>query len=246
MNINGYILAVLGLFTTVVGVYIAASFTLAQKQLLAATRLQAYLMHWWRWSIDNGAYVVFVLGEMWDKEEQELFRRGALAQEHTDLRNAKKKMCLEIEQKLKDPEFIGDEMITILQQAIARIAEVNEDRILDELRVSRQNFLTGQTFITDDEATCLGVGVASVTVSFKMEVLDLIDGIIAMALRAAKAKDLFDPKAFVTDSGKLVWKTTTVGKSFHVLLRSSQHFTNSTVLKLTWMNIVQGSRITRR
>ena len=75
-EMTGYILATGGLLASAVGVYVAASFALAQKHLLAATRLHAYLMHWKRWAIDAETYGLFEMGQMWDEEEQAVFRRG--------------------------------------------------------------------------------------------------------------------------------------------------------------------------
>lgn len=243
---NAYILAFVGVVTTVVSVYVAASFNLAQKQLFAATRLQAYLMHWWRWAIDTGAYVAFILGEIWDKEEQEIHKRGGSAQEFAKLRDDKKNLCTQVAEKLKEPNLIGDEQVAALKEAVTRLAESNQERMFDALKVGCQNLITGETFITDEEASCLGLAMAMNTISLKMGVIELFDGLVFLAVGASAKRDAFEPKDFIADSGKLVWRATTVGKDFHSLLRCCQTFTNSSVLKLTWRNIWQGSRISRR
>src|SRR3954462_14139851 len=93
---TGYVNGLLGVIVSALGVYIAASFTLAQKQLLAATRLQGYLNHYRRWVLDSNAYSVFYIGDAWDKEEQAILQRAGSTQELVALGNEKKKICEQV------------------------------------------------------------------------------------------------------------------------------------------------------
>jgi hypothetical protein len=245
-NLNGYIIALIGLVASATGVYIAASFNLAQKQLLAATRLQAYLRHWGQWVLDVGVFNVFYLGQEWDKEEQQVILSGGGPKGLVALREEKQKLCSQIVDKLKDQDLYSHIDLAALRESITRLPKDTVPSLLDSVKTGRQNLITGQTFITDEEGACLGIAVAQSGIAFKMGVIELLDGLSSSIVKAISQQDGLDPKNHIEDARKLLWRSMTVSKDHCRLLRYAESFTTRTVLELTLRNIRSGSRISKR
>lgn len=248
IDMSGYIFALLGIVGSAIGVYIAASFSLAQKQLLAATRLQAYLIYYARIVIDlEEAYRITSLGETWDKEEQAIVQRGGSVQEFVNLTGEKKKQWDQIAERAnKNPGIVPDAKFTEVAESLKRLTARDAQWMLDALKVGRQNMLTGQTFITDEEATHLGVYVANNVIAFKMGVIDLMDGFTLLMTRSVESGQIADQKTFMEPFVKLLWRSVVVSRDYFKLRREAQKFTNSSVLKLTLRNIRLGSQLSKR
>lgn len=110
-----YILAALSVISGAIGVYIAASFNLAQKQLLAATRLRAYLMYYARVVIDMDWFNILYLGQQWDDEELDILRKGGKGAELQLLKENKKQLCNRIIEAMRNPENLTDEHVAALK-----------------------------------------------------------------------------------------------------------------------------------
>jgi len=54
--LNFAIVIITGVLTSGFVFYFTSSMSLAQKQLFAATRLQAYRVHWTQWVLDNDLF----------------------------------------------------------------------------------------------------------------------------------------------------------------------------------------------
>jgi len=241
-----FLLTLLGVIVSAFGVYIAASFTLAQKQLLAATRLQAYLLHYGRLMMDWKAYPIFHLGKEWDKEEQAIIQRGGKPEELVDLTDEKRKLWEQVTEAVQKSGVVPESMFASVHEAISNIRSTDVPLMLDSLKTGRQNLLTGSTFITDEEATYLGAFMATNAISLKMGIIELMDGTVFLLTRNVDSSEQLDPKKFMADFTKLLFRAMNVSKDYCKLLRECQTFTSSSVLKLTWRNIKQGSRISRR
>jgi len=243
---TGYILAIVGILASAVGFYIAASFTLAQKQLLAATRLQAYLRHYGRLMTDYKADAIFSLGEAWEKEEQAIIQRGGSEEELKTLSNEKRKLWEQVGEAVKNPDVVPESMFASVTDMVSHVKKTDIPNMQDSLKVGRQNILTGLTFITDEEATYMGVYVAGNAIALKMGIIELMDGLVYLVARSVESQDAVDPKNFMAEFTKLLWRGMNVSRDYCKLQRECQIFTNHTVAKLTWRNIKQGSRINRR
>jgi hypothetical protein len=114
------------------------------------------------------------------------------------------------------------------------------------MKAGRQRLITGQTFITDEEATYLGIAVAQTAISYKMGCIELLDAISWLGVGVISKPDAFNPSDHLEDARKLLWRAMVVSKDYCRLLRHAELFTTRTVLELTLRNIRFGSRISKR
>lgn len=243
---NGFIIAAISLVASAVGFYIAASFTLAQKQLLAATRFKAYLIHYGRLMSDWDAYKVTYLGAEWDKEQQAILQRGGSGKELADLASEKKKLWEQICEASTKPGVVPDEKYVEIAHDLNQYKGRESQWMMDALKVGRQNMLTGQTFLTDEEASHLGVYMATNIIALKMGIIELMDGVTYLVVRSVASDEPLDEKKFIQAFVKLLWRGVVVSRDYFKLNREVHRFTDSSILALTWRNISQGSRFRRR
>jgi hypothetical protein len=162
------------------------------------------------------------------------------------LQEEKRKLCSQIIDKLKDQDLSSQIDLSAVREAITRLPKDTIPSLIDSTKTGRQNLITGQTFITDEEAACLGIAVAQSGIAFKMGVLELLDGVAFSIVKAISQPDGFDPKNHIEDARKLLWRSMVVSKDHCKLLRYAELFTTRTVLELTLRNIRSGSRISKR
>lgn len=192
---------------------------------------------------------IALLGQEWDTEEQAIFQRDGSAEELVNLSNEKKKLCDQIAQATKNPDLVSSAMYSPLAEMIRNLTTRDAEALRDALKVGRQNILSGLTFITDEEASHLGTYVATHAIALKTGIIELMDGVtfhVARAVEAKSSEGSEDTRRLMEQLIKLLWRGLVVSRDHSKLLRESQRFTNSSVVALTWRNIRQGSRITRR
>lgn len=238
------LLVLIGIITSAVLYYITSSMVLAQKQLAAATRLQAYLKHWNQWVLDNDWFAVFNLGRAWSEEEHSSIAAGHGAQALVKLRKDKKELVGKIQQQAReggDFKKIREVMLTSLRslpQDAAGIAAT-------WARMQIEHIVQGHTFITDEEAATLGIAVIQEAVDLKMNAIDLIDKEYMLIASVASKPDL--PEKDLEESlGKMLWLFVLASRGSTTLLRYAQLFTTRTVTELTVRNVRHGSRFTKR
>ena len=65
---------------------------------------------------------------------------------------AKKALCTQIANKVDEPDGIPNELVAAVKKAFTPYTKENLAPMLDAVKVGRQNLITGQQFITDEEA----------------------------------------------------------------------------------------------
>lgn len=85
--------------------------------------------------LDWNAYPLFFLGEMWDKEEQATIQRGVSAEELVAMSNAKKKICEQVVEAVKNPGIVPDATFTAVTEAVYHIRKTDLPAMLDALKV---------------------------------------------------------------------------------------------------------------
>jgi hypothetical protein len=236
------------LVTLTIGVltaYIGACLLLAQKQLIAATRLQSYLMHWQNWILENDMFSVFNHGKEWNKEIKVIQERGGTIEEIVELGNQKKDLFLnQLKAHIEKEGMPFDR--SLLVSEIGKMPRESLNSILDFCKTARQNLIEGKTYITDEEASTLGLAMASKAIEVKMGILDLIDGTALLAAYIVGKPEEFDVKDHAQQIARMFWKGVEVSRHLDKLFEFVQVFTRRSVLKLTWMNIKNGSRLSLR
>lgn len=233
---------VLGAVATVLAFYVTSSMLLAQKQLVAATRLTGYLTYWQNWILEQQISKVYALGMVWNRENQEARRRGGGFGELQKLEDERKKQLDSFKQLLAEGKDVGFDKAALVRA----IQHYSKDSIDEFARATRQNLIDGKTFITDEEATTLGVAFTTKCIELKMGITDLVDGACGLVIALMHSPDDFDIKDHSDDIAKLVWKGISVSRTIDVMARAARVISAKSVLSLTWQNVKTGKRITRR
>ena len=71
---------ILGAVATVFAFYATSSMLLAQKQLVAATRLNGYLTYWQNWILEYNISKVYAMGLTWNQEDEEVKKGGGVTE----------------------------------------------------------------------------------------------------------------------------------------------------------------------
>jgi hypothetical protein len=234
-----------GIATSALLYYITASMLLAQKQLIAANRLQAYLRHWAQWVLDSGYFAIFHVGREWSEEEDALIRDHKGAEALVKLRADKKELVEQMSQKVGEMETFKLDR-DALQHIIARLPKEAANFYIEAGNTLVQNIVLGNTFITDEEAASMGIVIIQEAVELKMTVVDLIGKahflIASLLSSAVTVTDEDAREAF----GEMLWPCVLAARSHTKLLKYAQLFTTRTVTELTLRNIRSGSRFTKR
>ena len=236
-----------GVLTSAIIAYITTSLLLAQKQLVAATRLQAYLFYWQHWFIlENNIFPILNEGKEWNKQEKEIRNQGGKwAEELVKLRNQKRDMYLT--QTKAQIENEGLELPNnLLVEQMRKLPKELTGSLLEWSKTTRQNIIDGKTFISDEEAVALGLGMTNKVIDLKMGMLDVIDGMTTILLSAVTMPEDFCFKDHAERIARLMWTGVVVCKNIDTLFDYVQVFTRRSVLKLTLMNIKSGSRLSIR
>jgi len=111
------------------------------------------------------------------------------------------------------------------------------EHILKLASVKEQNLIDGKTFISDEEASYLGVYVAQVSIELKMELIFMMNFIVGILVVALSSQKEFDYKEHIDDIVKLVWKGIVVSKHIDTLMRKAELFSKQSVIDLTIKNV---------
>jgi hypothetical protein len=243
--VNTLLVVLSGIATSALLYYITSSMLLAQKQLFAANRLQAYLKHWGQWVLDKGWFALFNIGREWSEEERTLIATGKGPESLVKLRSEKKALVTQIHQQVGEMGLIKLDRDSI-KKYLRSLPKEAASMFTDAAKTHVQNLVLGHTFITDEEASTLGLGVIQEAVGLKMTVIDLIDRAHLLAAAVLGAPDNFADEDLKESFEELFWLFVLASRGSTTLLRYAQLFTTRTVTELTFRNIRSGSRFTKR
>lgn len=233
---------ILGIAATVIAAYATSSLLLAQKQLIASTRLTAYLTYWQRWILDTGLSKVYALGMVWNQEIRDLLKRGGSPAELAQLETEKKKQLEDVKREL--------EKIVLDKEAFVRsfrlFPKESVGSILESSKASKQNLIDGKTFISDEEAAAFGMAITQSCINLKMGLLDLIETGTNLIVVIVMAPTEFEIKDYSNEVANLLWKGIVISKEIDSLSRAARAISSKSVLELTRRNLIYGSRLTRR
>lgn len=236
---------IIGVATTAVAFYFTSSMLLAQRQIIAASRLSAYLTYWQNWFLEEGLFGLYHEGIKWNKEVQEIRkRRGAdVGKDLVQLQEEKKKIVTQVREALeKGGAEYGHEKII---QDLQRMPKESLSSVLEVLKTARQNLVDGKTFISDEGAATLGAAFAHTCIELKMGIIDVLDS-GTMMLVTVGTPDNFHLKDFSTSFSQIIWKGILISKNIDLLTRAAHAISSKSVLALTLQNVRNGSRLTKR
>jgi hypothetical protein len=116
----------------------------------------------------------------------------------------------------------------------------------DLSKTTRQNMIDGKTFISGEEAASLSVAFTNKCIELKIGILDLVDGATPLALSLLSAPEHFDVNSFSDEIFQLAWKGIFVSKNIDAIAPAARAMSSKSAIALTWQNIRNGNRLTRR
>jgi hypothetical protein len=236
---------IIGVVASAAIFYVTSSMLLAQRQLLAATRLGGYLTYWQNWIIEHDLFGVYHEGVKWNQEEREIRKKGGGGKEAVELtKNKKQEFLIQLKERIEQLDFEADNAKVI--RNFQRMPKESASMLLEFSKTTRQNIIDAKTFISDEEAATLGVAFTNKCIELKMGILDLVDGITAPLLLLVGAPENFDLRSFSGEICQLVWKGVLVSKHIDTIAPAARAISSKSVIALTWQNIRTGNRLTRR
>jgi len=236
---------ILGVAASAAIFYVTSSMLLAQKQLVAATRLGGYLTYWQNWIIEHDLFGVYHEGMKWNEEDREIRVRGGGPKETVELaKNKKQEFLIQLKERIEKADFEADKAEVV--RNFQRMPKESASLLLESSKTTRQNIIDGKTFISDEEAATLGVAFTNKCIELKMGILDLVDGATTPLLLLVSAPEDFDVKSFSREICQLVWKGILVSKNIDTVAPAARAISSKSVVALTIQNIRNGSRLTKR
>lgn len=158
----------------------------------------------------------------------------------TKLEDERKKQLDVIKQELdKGVGLDKNELIRALRHS-------SKDSIFEFARVAKQNIIEGKTFISDEEATTLGVAFTTKCIELKMGMLNLVDGVTGLMIALVDGPTNFEIKDYSAELADMIWKGISVSRNIELTARAAKAISSKSVLALTFENMITGKRLTKR
>lgn len=228
---------IVGIFSAALLILFRNAHVTAQKQKVIATRLRSYLLYWNGWILDNDVFNVYYLGVEWNKETQEIIKKGGGAEALVKLEDEKKKMVDEIKEKIEsEHESIKFDKETIVK-TLNRLPSNRAETILQYAMKSEQNLLDGKTFISDEDASYLGTYFAQICVEMKMNLISMMSQGVGLILEFSSDPENFDLKSSAKELSQIIWKAVLVSKDIDTLTNRINVYTENSLFYLTLKNM---------
>ncbi|MCG2778019.1 MAG: hypothetical protein L6406_20300 [Desulfobacterales bacterium] len=228
---------IVGIFSAALLIFFRNAHVTAQKQKVIATRLRSYLLYWNGWILDNDMFDVFYLGVEWNKQIQETIKKGGGAKDLVKLKEEKKKMVDEIKEMIEseaDPLKFDKETIV---KALNKLPSITAETILQLAMKSEQNLLDGKTFISDEDASYLGIYFAQICVEMKMNLISMMSQGVGLILKFMSDSENFDLKVSAKELSQIIWKAVLVSKDIDTLTNRINVYTENSLFNLTLKNM---------
>ena len=228
---------IIGLIVAVFLVFLKDAHSKAQKQLIIATRLRAYLLYWQGVVLDKDLFNIFYQGIEWNKEIDDLIKSGAGAEDLVKLKDGKKAEMEDLKEHLLSEGGLKTLSRDDIEKMLSKMPKNSTDHILGYVKTSEQNLIDGKTFISDEEASYLGVYTAQTSIELKMQLISIMNSAIGLLILALSSADEFDCKEHVDEIMDLVWKGIVVSKHIDTLTKKTNYISSLSVFDLTMKNL---------
>lgn len=108
---------------------------------------------------------------------------------------------------------------------------------MDYAQKTEQNLVDGKTFISDEDASYLGVYNAQIIIELKMRIISMITLFIVIVLTAISNPEEFEAKEHADSIKDLVWAAIVVSKHIDTLSNAVDYFIDNSVFDLTFANL---------
>jgi len=224
-----------GILTAALLFHFRSAYLLAQRQQLVARRLRSYLLYWQGWILDSNVFKLFHVGAEWNKEIDELIKRGDGAAEMLALKEKKREMIQEIKTELEKADSSVD--LSDMQKLLEKMPLNSIDHILKAGTQFQQNLLDGKTFISDDDACVLGPYGAQLCVNLKMNLLSGANKLLGQIVQFLVAPDKYSLKEASKEVSELFWTAILISKDIDALTKHIDRVSKMSLWDLTWKNL---------
>jgi hypothetical protein len=228
---------IIGLIVAVFLVFLKDAHSKAQKQLIIATRLRAYLLYWQGVVLDKDLFSIFYQGIEWNKEIDALIKSGAKAEDLVKLNDDKKTEMEGLKKHLLSEDGLKTLSRDGIEKILSKIPINSTEHILGYVKTTGQNLIDGKTFISDEEASYLGVYTAQTSIELKMELISIMNSANGLLIVAISSVGEFDYKEHADEIMELVWKGIVVSKHIDTLTKKAQYISSKSVFDLTIKNL---------
>ncbi len=108
---------------------------------------------------------------------------------------------------------------------------------MDYAQKTEQNLVDGKTFISDEDASYLGVYNAQIIIELKMRIISMITLFIVIVLTAISNPEEFEVKEHADSITELIWAAIVVSKHIDTLSNAVDYFIDNSVFDLTFANL---------
>jgi len=215
--------------------YVRSAILLAHRQKEAAIRLLAYLYYWREWLIDHDAFALAYIGISWNEEIRELLGKGGTIEDVVNLEEEKKKIVERIQEEVSKLD-ISDKLPEVLA-VIEKLPSDSLDKVLESMKVLRQNLIEGKTFISDSEAVSMGLHVMTKSISVKMNIISMADTILTIIFGLLADKDNFKIDRYAKEVSVIVWKGMKVSRDIDMLINIAKRESSKSIFTLVVENL---------
>ncbi len=187
--------------------------------------------------LDKDLFSIFYQGIEWNKEIDDLIKSGASAEDLVKLNDDKKAEMEGLKEHLLSEGGLKVLSRDDIEKILSKMPKNSTEHILGYVKTSEQNLIDGKTFISDEEASYLGVYTAQISIGLKMELISIMNSTIGLLIVALSSADEFDYKEHLDEIVDLVWKGIVVSKHIDTLTKKTNYISSLSVFDLTMRNL---------
>jgi hypothetical protein len=226
---------VLGLLTAIFLIFLRAAQLKSEKQKIVATRLRSYLIYWKGFVLDNDLFGIYHFGAEWNDEIREIIKKGGNSSDLVKLEKEKKKKLDDLKEFfLEKKDFVS---LDDIKKIKSRLPKNHTEYLLHFLERSEQNIIDGKTFISDEEASNLGVHNARVSIELKMKLTSLQSNALSLLNQALLNPAKFQMQDYIDEIIKISWDGIIVSKNIDYLSNKVDFYTNKNIFELSLLNL---------
>jgi len=226
---------IVGLISAAIIFYVRSSMIHAQKQKIAAIRLQGYLFYWQNFVIDNDLFSLFYYGVKWDEELKNIYKSGGKIEDAVKLEEEKKNIISEIKNKIENGEIADNK--SEISKILAKFPSITGETLLELAKITKQNLIEGKIFINDTEAASLGSAVSLQSIELKMHLISILDVVTMILVTALNNPKEFKINEYGKELSQCAWKGIVASKNISSLTKISNTVASMSIMHLTIKNI---------
>lgn len=225
----------IGILGAIIGVYFKESFRQSKKQKIIASKLESYILLTMR-ALSKEPFISFlVVGKKWSDEYKNSYKQYG----KKGINKVQKKIDTEKNEIIERIKSADTEVIEDFKKDCLKIQGYDEKIIyhmLAEITKFKTQIIDNKVFISDDEAAELPENYTYQCISYKSEILNLLNSVSSLVLEYRKMKE-FNYSLISNNIIVLVLSLLNISQKQFPLLLYAQKLKNTRTAKLTLKNM---------